>query len=46
MVDKLTFFKNNMEDLYSKRLKTYEFAKENLIWDKYEENIIRAYKIA
>ena len=46
MVDKLTFFKNNMEDLYNKRLKTYEFAKENLIWDKYEENIIRAYKIA
>jgi hypothetical protein len=46
MVEKLTFFKNNMEDLYSKRLKTYEYAKENLIWDKYEENIIRAYKIA
>jgi glycosyltransferase involved in cell wall biosynthesis len=46
MVDKLTYFKNNMDDLYNKRIKTYEFAKENLIWDKYEENIIRAYKLA
>jgi glycosyltransferase involved in cell wall biosynthesis len=46
MVDKLTYFKNNMDDLYNKRIKTYEFAKENLIWDKYEGNIIKAYKMA
>jgi hypothetical protein len=41
----LEYFKENMDDLYNKRLKTFEFARDNLIWQKYEENIFRAYQL-
>jgi hypothetical protein len=36
----------DMEELYSKRVKTYEFARSNLLWENYENNIFEAYKEA
>ena len=44
MASKLEYFKNNMEDLYEKRLKIFEFAKNHLLWENYEKNIINAYR--
>jgi len=41
----LEYFKENMDDLYNKRLKTFEFARDNLIWQKYEKNIFHAYQL-
>lgn len=34
----------NMEKIYEKRLAVYHFAKENLLWENYEQNIFDAYK--
>jgi glycosyltransferase involved in cell wall biosynthesis len=34
----------NMEKIYEKRLGVYQFAKENLLWENYEQNIFDAYK--
>jgi glycosyltransferase involved in cell wall biosynthesis len=45
MALKLEYFKNNMEELYNKRLKIFRFAKNNLVWENHEKNIINAYKI-
>lgn len=44
MVQKLSYFKDNLNELYNKRLRIFEFAKENLIWENYEDNIFKAYK--
>jgi glycosyltransferase involved in cell wall biosynthesis len=44
LVNHLLYFKNNKDDLYKKRIKIFKFAKEHLLWEKYEENIIKAYK--
>ncbi len=44
LVTHLLYFKNNKEDLYQKRIKIFNFAKEHLLWEKYEGNIIKAYK--
>jgi len=46
LVSKLTYLRDNKDELYEKRLKIFDFAKENLIWEKYEHNIIKAYKSA
>lgn len=43
MVLKLKYFKSNMNELYEKRLQIFNYAKNNLIWEKYEKNIIDAY---
>jgi glycosyltransferase involved in cell wall biosynthesis len=40
---KLEHFKSNMDELYRKRLNIYNYARRNLIWEKYERNIISAY---
>ncbi|NOJ28611.1 MAG: hypothetical protein DA328_00395 [Nitrososphaeraceae archaeon] len=40
---KLLYYKQNLNELYSKRLKIYEFARKNLIWENYEDNIKMAY---
>ncbi|MGB8936232.1 MAG: glycosyltransferase [Candidatus Nitrosopolaris sp.] len=45
LVPQLEYFKNNPEALYSKRLRIFEFAQANLIWEKYEQDIFRAYQI-
>ena len=44
LVAQLSYFRDNKDELYKKRIKTYNFAKENLIWEKYDKNIIEAYK--
>jgi hypothetical protein len=43
---KLKSLLDDMEGLYSKRTKTYEFARNNLLWENYEVNIFEAYKQA
>ncbi|HEU5120645.1 MAG TPA: glycosyltransferase [Candidatus Nitrosocosmicus sp.] len=43
---KLKFLLSDMEELYAKRIKTYEFARNNLLWENYENNIFEAYKQA
>src|SRR5918992_1003597 len=44
MASKLKYFKENMDELYKRRLRVFEFARENLIWEKNESSIIEAYK--
>jgi glycosyltransferase involved in cell wall biosynthesis len=45
MASKLEYFRDNLEELYNKRLKTFEFAHNNLTWEKYEKNIFNAYQL-
>ena len=45
LVSKLEYFRDNQEELYKRRLKIFEFARNNLIWEKYENNIFRAYQL-
>jgi glycosyltransferase involved in cell wall biosynthesis len=44
LVTQLLYFRENKEELYKKRIKIHSFAKEHLTWEKYEGNIIKAYK--
>jgi glycosyltransferase involved in cell wall biosynthesis len=44
LVSELEFFQQNPEELYSRRIKLFEFARENLIWEKNEKEILRAYQ--
>jgi hypothetical protein len=45
LVTKLSYYKENPNDLYKKRIEIYNFAKKNLLWDNYEKNILHAYQI-
>jgi len=45
LASQLEYFKENMDELYNKRLKTFEFARNNLIWENYEKNIFHAYQL-
>jgi hypothetical protein len=45
LVSKLEYFRDNLDELYQKRLKIFEFARTNLVWERYEENIFRAYQL-
>jgi hypothetical protein len=40
---KLQNIKTSLDVLYKKRLNTFNYARSNLIWEKYEKNIISAY---
>jgi glycosyltransferase involved in cell wall biosynthesis len=44
MALKLTYLKENMDELYKRRLQIFEYARDNLIWEKNENNIIEAYR--
>ena len=44
LVTWLAYFQDNKEELYKKRVQALSCAKENLIWEKYEKNILEAYK--
>lgn len=44
LISKLKYLKGNMEEVFNKRLKIFEFAKSELIWEKHEKNIINAYQ--
>jgi glycosyltransferase involved in cell wall biosynthesis len=46
LASQLAYHGDNLEELYKIRLKSFEYAKRNLIWEKYEENIFRAYRLA
>jgi glycosyltransferase involved in cell wall biosynthesis len=43
LVQKLKYFSDNLEELYKKRIKSINFAKDHLIWEKYDNNIINIY---
>ena len=45
LASQLECFRDNLEDLYKKRLKIFEYARNNLIWEKYEKNILTAYQL-
>jgi hypothetical protein len=45
LASQLEYFRDNMEELYAKRIKTFEFARNNLFWEKYEKNIFQAYQL-
>jgi hypothetical protein len=45
LVEQLNCIGNDMEDLYSKRLRSYHYARSNLLWEKYESNIFESYKV-
>jgi len=42
----LEYYESNLNEAVEEGLKTMEFAKKKLIWERYEENIIKAYKTA
>jgi glycosyltransferase involved in cell wall biosynthesis len=44
LTSKLQYFKTNMDELYCKRLNTFNYARRNLVWERCENNIIDAYK--
>jgi glycosyltransferase involved in cell wall biosynthesis len=46
MILQLRDCRNNMEKNYEMRLDVYQFAKENLLWENYEQNIFDAYRAA
>jgi len=45
LASQLEYFKENIDEVYNKRLKTFEFAHNNLIWENYEKNIFHAYQL-
>jgi hypothetical protein len=45
MVLQLTYFKDNLDELYRRRLKIFKFARSNLLWENYEKYILRAYEL-
>jgi hypothetical protein len=45
LVSKLEYFKTNMDDLYEKRLKIFNFARTKLVWEKHDKKILDAYKL-
>jgi glycosyltransferase involved in cell wall biosynthesis len=44
MASKLMYFKENLDELYKKRLQIFGYARDKLIWEKNEKNITEAYK--
>jgi glycosyltransferase involved in cell wall biosynthesis len=44
MASKLMYFKENLDELYKRRLKIFDYARENLIWEKNEKFITEAYR--
>ena len=45
LASKLEYFKTNMDDLYEKRLKIFNYARTNLVWEKHDKKILDAYKL-
>ena len=46
LASKLEYFKTNIDELYEKRLKIFNYARKNLVWEKHDKKIIDAYKSA
>jgi len=45
LASKLEHFKSNSDELYEKRLKSFNFARMNLVWENHEKKILDAYKL-
>jgi glycosyltransferase involved in cell wall biosynthesis len=45
LMSQLEYFKNNPDVLYNKRREIFEFAQANLIWERNEKDIFRAYQM-
>lgn len=46
MVSQLLYFKDHLDLLYKKRQDSFGFAKTDLIWERYEKNILQAYQLS
>ena len=46
MVSQLLYFKDRLDLLYKKRQDSFRFAKTDLIWERYEKNILQAYQLS
>jgi hypothetical protein len=44
LVSQMTAMKDDMDELYNKRLKVFEFARSKLVWENNEKNILAAYQ--
>jgi hypothetical protein len=44
--EKILELSNDVDSMFKRRLQIYQFARENLLWEKYESNIFEAYKNA
>ena len=44
LASQLSNMKNDMDELYNKRLKVFEFARSKLVWENTEKNILAAYQ--
>jgi glycosyltransferase involved in cell wall biosynthesis len=45
LASQLEYFRDNLQELYEKRIKIFEYAQKNLIWEKYDKNILTAYQL-
>jgi hypothetical protein len=45
MAKKMRYFVHNMDELYKKRVKIFDYARNSLIWENYEKNIMQAYSL-
>ncbi len=44
MLSKLIYFKENLDEIYNKRVKIFQYARDNLIWEKNEKDTLVAYR--
>ena len=44
LVSQLQTMNDDLDELYNKRIKIFEFARSNLVWEIYERNIFSAYQ--
>jgi len=45
LVSQLLYFEGHLELLFKKRQESFRFARANIIWEKYEKNILEAYRL-
>lgn len=45
MVSKLLYFTDNLDELYKKRLRIFQFARQNILWENFEKKIMDIYKM-
>lgn len=45
LASKIKYYKENLDELFEKRKKSFVFSRENLIWEKNEKKILEAYQL-
>ncbi|AIC15111.1 glycosyltransferase [Nitrososphaera viennensis] len=45
LASQLEYYNENMDELYEKRARTFEFAHSNLVWENFEPEILRSYQL-